>query len=157
MRYQLGFAWFGGQPHYTKDMYVNVTQPTAWVFGIQGGASWGIFDGSTINSSSKTWASTMGGNTGDGLWHCYEWHIQHGAGARIEIWVDNVQYLNRTTNMAPGSTSFLALGENQNQVTGAGGTAWYTDYDDLAFSATGRIGCLGLPTAMAAPRNLRIQ
>ena len=157
MRYQLGFAWLNGQPHYTKDMYVNVGTPPAWVFGIQGGASWGIFNGSTSISSSHSWASTMGGPTGDGQWHCYEWHIQHGAGARIEIWVDNVQYLNTTTNMPAGSTNFLALGENQNQVVGAGGTPWYTDYDDLAFSNSARIGCLGLPVSNAAPKNLRVQ
>jgi hypothetical protein len=115
------------------------------VFGIQGRASWGIFNGFTAISSSKSWVSTMGGPTGDGQWHCYEWHIQHGPNARIEIWVDDVQVLDATTNMPPGSTSFMAVGGNQNLVTGAGETSWYTDYDDFAFSTSGRIGCTGPP------------
>ncbi len=156
MRYQQGFAWTNGQPHYTKDLYVNVATPSAWVFGIQGAASWGIFNGSTSIPSSKTWASTMGGSTGDGQWHCYEWHIRHGSNALIEIWVDNVRVLSTITNMPPGSTDGMAVGENQNQVAGAGSTPWYTDYDDFAFSTAGRIGCIG-STVLAAPGNLRVQ
>lgn len=156
MRYQLGFAWLNGQPHYTKDLYVNVGTPPAWVFGIQGAASWGIFNGQTGIPSSKSWASTMQGPTGDGQWHCYEWHIQHGPNARIEIWVDNAQVLNTITNMPSGSTIFMAVGENQNQVV-AGANPWYTDYDDFAFSTVGRIGCLGVPPPIGAPRNLRFQ
>ena len=157
MRYQLGFAWLNGQPHYSKDLYVNVATPSAWVFGIQGSASWGIFNGSTSIPSSKSWVSTMGGSTGDGQWHCYEWHIQHGAGARIEIWVDEVQVLNTTTNMPAGSTRSMAVGENQNLVAGAGAIPWYTDYDDFAFSTSGRIGCLGPPGQVRAPTNLRVR
>ena len=145
MRYQLGFAWLNGQPHYTKDLYVNVGSPSGWVFGIQGSASWGINNQSTPIPSSKSWLSTMGGPTGDGLWHCYEWHIQHGPNARIEIWVDDVQVLNTITSMPPGTTSYMIVGDNQNSVTGAGATPWYTDYDDFAFSTSGRIGCTGLP------------
>jgi hypothetical protein len=159
MRYQLGFAWVNGQPHYTKDNYVNVGTPAGWVFGIQGAASWGIFNGSVGVPSSKSWSSTMAGTTGDGLWHCYEWHIQHGSNARIEIWVDDAQVLSTITTMPAGSTSFLTLGDNQDPVTGSGAIPWYTDYDDLAFSSSGRIGCTyGTPAArLAAPRNLRVQ
>jgi hypothetical protein len=159
MRYEAGFAWLNAQPHYTKDLYVNVGTPSAWVFGIQGSASWGIFNGSTSIPSSQSWASTMGGAVGDGQWHCYEWHIQHGAGARIEIWVDDAHVLNTTTNMSSGSTEFMAVGENQNSVTGAGSGSWYTDYDDFAFSTAGRIGCFGsaAPTPPAPAQNLRVQ
>ncbi len=164
MRYQLGFAWsLSGQPIYTKDMYMNVGSPSAWVFGVQGGGGrWGIFNGKTGIPSSLSWSATMGGAVGDGLWHCYEFHIQHGAGARIEIWVDNVQVLNTTTDMPPGSTDYFALGENQASPTGAGATPWYTDYDDLAFSTSGRIGCTygtpgSPPAGLPAPQNLRVQ
>lgn len=163
MRYQLGFAWSpAGTPIYTKDMYVNVGTPSAWVFGIQGGGGrWGIFNGRTGIPSTQTWSATMGGPVGDGLFHCYEFHIQHGAGARIEMWVDSVQVLNTTTDMPPGATRGFALGENQDFPTGSGATPWYTDYDDLAFSTVGRIGCTyGTPSPVArpaAPQNLRVQ
>ena len=144
MRYQSGFAWSpAGQPLYTKDMYVNVGSAQSWAYGIQGGgARWGIFNGSSGVPSTKTWTDVMGGPVGDGLWHCYEWHIQHGTNALVEIWIDDVQYLSTRTTMRPGGTSYLALGSNQHSVTGAGATPWYTDYDDIAVSNLGRIGPL---------------
>ncbi len=153
MRYQAGFT-FGAtgiaNPGYTKDLRNN--SASGWIFGIQGNrATWGLLDTVAGHiSSSKSWSATMGGMKGDGQWHCYEFHWQNGPGSHVEMWIDNVQVLDTTVNTSPDTTKSMTLGENQNAVgdanglsTGNGGapTDWYTDYDDLAFSATGRVGC----------------
>jgi hypothetical protein len=159
MRYQSGFAWTpAGQPVYTKDHYWSVGG-NYLIYGIQGGHSWGLtYIGSSNHSSSLTWAASQGGNTGDGQWHYHEYHAkQNGANGVLEIWIDGVQVLNDTgVNLGSSPWSRFALGENQETVTGAGGSDYFTDYDDIAISTTGRIGPIGtiLP---AAPRNLRVQ
>jgi hypothetical protein len=166
MRYQAGFTWGPtgiADPGYTKDLR-NESQ-AGWVFGIQGGHSWGIsWTGGNV-TSSKSWQSTMGGMKGDGVWHCYEFHWQNGANSRIEMWVDNAQVLNTIANTPSDQTRTILVGSNQNAVgdsngrsTSNGGTPtdWYTDYDDIAISTTGRIGC-GSFFVLPSPRNLRVQ
>jgi len=170
MRYQLGFT-FGqptvSDPGYTKDLRGDGAD--GWIFGIQGGHSWGILTNASGNiTSSKSWQSTMGGMKGDGQWHCYEFHWQNGTNSHIEMWVDNIKALDRIVTTSADTTGNIIIGLNQNAVgdsngvsvtTGGTPTDWYTDYDDIAISATGRIGCLGLPvpTALPTPKNLRVQ
>ena len=153
MRYSLGFAWAHGRPHYSKDH--NWRGPGGFAFGIQGGGGrWGLTQAKSY-PSTRTWAETMGGNTGDGQWHAYEYHVkQNGANSTIEIWVDGVQYLNETAADL-GSTGWqtLLLGSNQNLVTGCSPDC-YTDYDDIAISTTGYIGPIGTP-GPAAPNAAR--
>lgn len=152
MRYQSGFTWGPNgvaHPHYSKDL--RNLSPRGWTFGIQGAASWGIHDPSAgAITSSKTWQSTMGGMKGDGKWHCYEIHWKNGPGSRIEMWIDNEQVLDKIVNTSTDPTSSILVGSNQNAVGDSNGlsannggtpTDWYTDYDDIAISATGRIGC----------------
>jgi hypothetical protein len=142
MRYSLGFAWNGGSPIYTKDNYWGSCGGGCVIFGIQGNGSWGVnYNGSVNYSSSRTWAQSQGGNTGDGQWHLYEYHLkQNGSAATVEIWVDGAQYLSEM-NADLGSTpwSSFKLGENQATVTGCTPDC-YTDYDDIAISTVGRIG-----------------
>lgn len=168
MRYQNGFTWGPNgiaDPGYTKEM--RNESANGWVFGIQGGGSWGIswVGGKAI--SSKSWQSTMGGMKGDGQWHCYEFHWQNGSGSRIEMWVDDVKVLDTIANTPSDTTASIGLGSNQNAVGDANGrsvnnggtpTDWYTDYDDIVISTTGRVGCSGIPTAgIPIPQNLRVQ
>ena len=158
MRHSLGMGFTNGAPVYTKDNYWGGCGSGCLIFGIQGNHSWGLnYNGSTNYPSSLTWAQSQGGITGDGLWHVYEYHVkQNGAAATIEIWVDNVRYLNMT-NADLGSTPWqgFQLGENQATVTGCNPDC-YTDYDDIAISTTGRIGPIG-GSFLAAPRNLKVQ
>jgi hypothetical protein len=161
MRYSSGFAWSpSGQPLYTKDHYWNAGGANFFIFGIQGSNSWGLHstNGSTNYPSSRSWSTSQGGAVGDGQWHCYEYHgKQNGASGTIELWIDGVRHL-LTTTADLGSTpwSYFALGSNQSTVTGAGGSDYYTDYDDIAISTSGRIGCLG-STVLPSPGNLRVQ
>jgi len=166
MRYSSGFAWANpGNPEYIKDHYWFGTDGSIF-FGAYGdtGApnfyrSWGmIHDRSPTYGSATGWVPTMGGNTGDGLYHCYEYHVKaNGAASVIEIWVDGVRYLSKTdANIGSGTFTGFILGSNQRVVTGAGGTDYYTDYDDIAISNSGRIGCIG-SIVVQAPKNLRVQ
>jgi hypothetical protein len=163
MRYSLGFAWSNGQPNYVKDHY---WQPTGQyvIFGIygsapDGGHSWGIYSLAVDRpyGSNISWSASQGGSTGDGQWHCYEYHLKkvNGVNDVFELWFDGVQYAN-TTNANLGTTpwqSFI-LGSNQDFV--ASKSDQYTDYDDLAISTSGRIGCIGA-TAFPVPQNLRVR
>jgi len=150
MRYQLGFTWGGGSnPSYVKDHYWNNL-----VFGYQGGA-WGLHTTEAGNlPSSLGWAASQGGNTGDGQFHCYEYHAkQNGANGVAEIWIDDVLVLSRMANMGTGAWGGFLLGSNDSG-TNNPLVDYYTDYDDLAVSTAGRIGC---SIVLLAPRNVRVQ
>jgi hypothetical protein len=140
MRYSSGFAWARGRPSYTKEHYWN----NGHVFGVQGpGSTWAIAPpvGAPFPGTAS-WQNTMGGLVGDGLWHCYEYHLrQNGANGIVEIWIDGVQVLNnRMANLGSTPYSSFILGSNQNQVVGADTADHFTDYDDIAISTTGYIG-----------------
>jgi len=156
-RWSLGFSWKDDSIHYAKEHYWNNDH----VFGFEPSSSnkWGLETQGTGGwGSSHTWIATMGGTKGDGLWHCVEYHVkQNGTNGLLEVWVDGVQYLSTTANLGSEPYSSFTLGSNQNNIVGAGANDYYTDYDDLAISSTGRIGCIGGPIVLAAPRNLRVQ
>lgn len=127
-------SYVGGHPAYTKDHYWNVGGAFL-IFGYQGGA-WGLH---TSNGSVNIPSSIKYEATDDGQWHCYEYHAkQAGSGGFVEMWIDGVLCLQRTINLGSTPWEYLALGENQRDVSVAG----YTDYDDFAVSVTGRIGVL---------------
>jgi hypothetical protein len=140
MRFQLGFAWASGTPGYTKDHYWEDI-----IFGHQGGG-WGIhlLNGSVNVPGSIDWQDTQGGATGDGEWHCYEYHVKAGTAGNslIEVWVDNVQSLSTTAHNVVASMGEFKLGENQFDVNDPGGNDFYTDYDDIVISDSGRVGPL---------------
>lgn len=168
MRYQAGFRF--SPLIYTKDLYVNVGSVSTFAVGFHGSDRFGI---STISPSrnidgSPGWTSVNGGASADGNWHCYETHVKMNTSAAngvAEVWVDG-QAGPSARDVDFGRSagwSYFALGENQSTVTNGGDR--YTDYDDVAVSTTGRIGCaagaggappppvFGLP---AAPQNVRI-
>lgn len=144
MRYQLGFAWTpAGDPLYTKDIYCNVGG-NYLIYGIQGGA-WGLTDINSPNhAGSVNWVDLMGGNTGDGQWHCHEFHWKkNNPNSELDIWIDGVQTLHSTgLTLNASSISEILVGSNQTEVTGAGASDYYTDYDDIAVSDSGYIGPL---------------
>jgi hypothetical protein len=164
MRYQAGFAWNpSGSPGFTKDIYALGNPGPDWTFGFHGsGGMWGWTNSGSADTGSIGWTSIMGGATSDGRWHCYEYHVKLGtttSNGIKEYWVDGNLGL-RTTSANTGTSGNwreLVFGSNQNAP--ANGGDMYTDYDDIAMSASGRIGCLGAapgPAAPSAPSNLHI-
>jgi len=155
MRYQSGFAWTGGNPSYTKDIYGN-TGGNYWIYGKQG-TGWGVTDISSPNhSGAYGWSDLMGGDTGDGQWHCHEFHISRaGAGAGvIEVWIDGTLRHQATgLTLSSGTMSELQIGENQTTVTGAGANDYYTDYDDFVISDSGRVGCIAASSGPCSTGN----
>ncbi len=145
MKYSAGFSWTfapESHPHYTKDFYWNVNGGgNVLIFGYQGGG-WGLNNNGNHPSSLDWFASQGDSYTGDGQFHSYEYHVkQDGPDGVIEVWVDGIQYLDKTgVDLGDVPWSYFGLGENQSEVIGAGATDYYTDYDDLAISTTGRIG-----------------
>jgi hypothetical protein len=141
MRYAPGFTWNGGQPHYTKDIYWQVGMQPFFVFGFSSGQLYTHVSVGSMNvTSTDTWSAINGGPTGDGQFHCYEQHLRIDTGT-MQIWRDGALVLDRTgLALGTGTLSYFALGENQNDVLTSVDT--YTDYDDIALSSVGRIGCL---------------
>ena len=150
MRYQSGFTWVNNDPGYTKDIYGS-EHVNYWIYGIQNDG-WGVSDISSANhdgvsgpGASFTWADLMGGTTGDGQWHCHEFHINRaGAGAGvIEVWIDDDWKFTETgLTLHTDAMSSFRIGSNQSEPTGAGAADYYTDYDDIAVSDSGRVGPL---------------
>jgi len=158
MRFQSGFSWNGGTPEYTKDHYWGGGAEPIFLFGHQGGA-WGVnYAGTTNYPGTKTWADVMGGATGDGLWHCYEYHFRFsGATGLLEFWIDNVaagSYSN--IDMGSSGISSFKLGENQATVVGSGTADYYTDYDEVVISDSARVGPLsgGGSTSTLRPQSV---
>jgi hypothetical protein len=172
MRYQAGFNWTNGHPHYTKELYFNDTVLTEPVF-VHGFAS-GSFGVNVVRPGSYnmnsgggvgSWQSINGSSRGDGKFHSYEVHVKmdtNGSNGIAETWVDGV-LAHRSTNVDWGGStgwhgwSFFTVAINQNEVAN-GGVDMYTDYDDFAVSTTGYIGPIGNTTQQgpSAPANLRI-
>jgi hypothetical protein len=163
MRYQAGFAWQNGHPSGTKEHYWNVGQGSrAFYVGFGFGAFRLVADGHPY-TSTFTWNDLNNGSVGDGKWHCIEYFTQadtNGTNGAAKIWVDGVQIMSATNiNFHGGPWTDFHWGSNQD--TQANGRDMYTDYDDLAISATGYIGPLNgsaptAPTGPSAPANLRI-
>lgn len=157
MRYQSGFAWTAGTPQYTKDVYWTAGVTGQGEFGVQGtGFSLHSYGGGGTNiTTSKTWTGLMGGATGDGLWHCIEFHGKQNttigpANGVGEVWIDDVLVAQNTawdwdTSGSSADWDNWIVGENQH-LPSNGGVDKYTDYDDYAVSLTSRIGgCSGFP------------
>ena len=89
-------------------------------------------NGLPYNSSYK-WNDIMGGSTGDGKWHLYEYFVQtdtNGSNGLGKIWVDGKLVLDRNDlNWHSGVWQDFLLGSNQETPTN--GKDSYTDYDDV--------------------------
>ncbi|OFV92056.1 MAG: hypothetical protein A3H95_08365 [Acidobacteria bacterium RIFCSPLOWO2_02_FULL_64_15] len=166
-RYQLGFAWSNpGNPVYTKDIYIH-NNPAAGtsVLGFNGGASgWGI---ASVNPgvnyrSTPGWPTVMGGNTGDGIFHCYEAHFKldtTGSNGIAQAWVDGVQNHNNTTanwGSASGNVGWATFQLGDNQSSPSNGVDMFTDFDDVVVDGSARVGCIsnvpGAPTGFQMTR-----
>jgi hypothetical protein len=150
MRHQSGMTFSnpGGNPSYIKHHYwqgPGCGANDCVIWGYEGGG-WGLnVDNATNHGGSVTWNDLFGGTTSDGLWHCFEYEIAKGSGTGIvRIWVDGTQTYSATGLTIGGDLTHMLIGENATPVTGAGaGNAWYVDHDELAISATERIGGTG--------------
>jgi hypothetical protein len=150
MRFQSGFAWNpAGAPAYTKDIRGEDSGGTYVIYGIQGGGTltpyWGITTAVLPNQyGSKSWSDLMGGNVGDGLWHCHEFHVKIAdPNSVLEIWIDNVLVMHKSgLTLGVTNVNSFRVGDNQATPTGAGANDYYTDYDEFAVSAVGRVGPL---------------
>lgn len=152
MRYEKGFAWKGGQPYYTKDLYFDLGGAPQQAVGWKGNDDFGtttVYPSRNI-AGPPGWISTMKGSTGDGVWHAYEIHMKtdtNGRNGVFESWIDGT----RTTvahDVDWGGQSFRYFVAGENQNSPANGGDRYTDYDDFAVSTAGYIG--PLPNAVAA-------
>lgn len=142
MKYPLGFSWTGGTPEYQKIMYIN---PLAGVFQWRNwtNANIGFYLETVSNvGASTSWNTVMGGSTGDGLWHSYEFHIKIGNPGILEVWVDGNRVMsNSSVNV--GNTQISTLNLLTNQKAPNNGGDKYISIDDFAISNTGYIGPLG--------------
>jgi len=139
IRYQAGFRWTNSSPGYIKDLYWGACGSGCVIMGYVDGG-WSInYDNVDNHVSSLTWKTLQGGLTGDGRFHCFEYHVRRGSPGRVELRVDGKLYLSKSANLGTGTMSQFMLGENQSNPSN--GDAHYTDYDDLVVSGTGWVGC----------------
>jgi hypothetical protein len=89
-----------------------------------------------------TWNSVMSGSTGDGNWHCYEFHVRSGNPGILQAWIDNREMLNDTASDVGTHSGWNIFVLATNQDSPANGADAYLSYDDVALSLTGRIGPL---------------
>jgi hypothetical protein len=152
MRYQAGFTWAAGHPGGTKETYWKSGTGSIY-FGFSGGVLRFVANGLPYNSSI-TWNDIMGGSTGDGLWHVYDYFVQtdtNGTNGLGKIWVDGKLVFDRNDlNWHNGTWQSFLLGSNQE--TPANGKDNYTDYDDITVTA-GSLTTIAFP---AAPTNVHI-
>ncbi len=149
IRFPLGFAW--NPMHYLKLAYLSTTGHTSCgVMGLQVDKIYyyDIYCGTGYGGNTPVpnhgWNWIMGGDIGDGLWHCYEMHLKMNTPAGtnngiIESWVDGIKVLDGSNvNFCGGTFTSIALNVNQDSPNNGGCT--YVDYDDIAISNTGYIG-----------------
>ncbi len=136
MRYPAGFAWSNMQ--YQKLIYFHQSASNYTYAGIFGD-TFAMELPSSRASIGYGWNSIMGGNSGDGLWHCYEIHVS--IGGIFEFWLDGTKR-GSVSGVNYGMSNFGGLLEfATNQAFPS--TAGYVDWDDMAISTTGYIGPLG--------------
>lgn len=152
MRYQSGYTW--GTKAYDKLLYFDDTVVS---FQWQGANDkFIVIAGGTGYYAGAGFDTMNGGATGDGQFHCLEVHLKHvSAGHDVfESWINGANYGTATdiTYTVPSWNTMLI---GSNQAIPANGANAYVDFDDIAISNTGRIGCIAsnLP---APPKNLRI-
>jgi len=150
-RYESGFAWAAGNPHYDKCFYIWSSGPGKNSgFGLiaehQAGSFqvWTNVDQPLIPSSpSVTWQDVFG-ITSDGLFHMFELHIKVNTAANVadgivQYWIDGVKYIDDsavdfTTGSNNKAEALAGIGRmdfHSNQDNVANGGPAYVDYDDI--------------------------
>jgi hypothetical protein len=143
-RYEAGFAWSGGEPHYDKTFYINTEGSLAihpqhagngkWSLTIQGG-------GETYQATTNpalTWTDVFG-PTSDGLFHLFEVHIKldtNSSDGVGQMWIDGNLVIDASgVDFSGGSSAsrdgitWMEFHANQNSP--ANGGPAYVDYDDI--------------------------
>ena len=158
LRFQTGYAWQAGSDQDIKLWWVDNGNPNddaiTGGYSSAGGCSqtvrnWNQNSSTEVVCGTGGWFNTiMGGSTGDGQWHCYEFHLKHHTTTSPyngveEVWIDGNKVMNQTAvdtgrYWPRNRISFLV-----NQDTGANSGCKYIDFDDLAMSTTGYIGRWG--------------
>ncbi len=88
------------------------------------------------------WNDIMGGSTGDGQWHYYEFHIKkdtNGTNGIFQAWIDGI-LRNNHSDVNYNNSDFNLVAFNVGQNNTANNGCVYVDYDDIAISTTGYIG-----------------
>jgi len=154
-RWQSGFTWSDNRPYGTKELYFRYYNAGNRYPGNIVGFHWGYFamviqgtgfrDREEAYHSSLKWSDIMEGSAGDGKWPCYEFHMKYGPEGQgiVELWVDNEQVLNKTDATFVTSEGWVGTRIKSNNDSPANGGCRYVDFDDVAFSTTGRIGPIG--------------
>lgn len=185
-RWETGFAWQNGNPHYEKAWYIR-TYPSGDPSAIpgfaqdyfrvynQGGSSSGTYP----VAANKGWSYLYPGGTSDGSWYVAEFYIKmnsstgstDGAG---RIWLNGTLVAEETAMNWSGASSdalqgfiHLMFRSNQRWVDFTGEK--YVDYDDIALYTTtppnrdaagnpfiGPLGGGGPITPPLPPQNLRV-
>lgn len=147
-RYQQGFGW-DPSLNYDKMIYIDVLQE-GWVV-----AGWSGMDqcvltvaGTAYYGGAGTgWSAVMGGSEADGRWHCHELHLAmdtDGTNGIAEWSIDGAVHLSRSDVdflSSQGKTGWNTILFGSNQRWPAQNVCMAVDYDDLAVSATGPLGC----------------
>jgi len=163
IRFQTGFAW--APIINMKTLYVQQGQANGFYFGLHNQVIGAVINGTQLLHSTVSWSNWMGGAVGDGQWHCLELHVKMNNPASasngiFEFSLNNTLIYSNTAiqiSAVPGEQySDAQIGSNHNQPDN-GGVDKYVDFDDIAISATGPIGCFGSSVLPPAPRNLRVQ
>jgi hypothetical protein len=139
IRWQAGFKWSSLVYYKIFYQYGYGAQSNAVVdlVGMDNTVVGGAGAGNGIYGNLGGWTTIMGGSTSDGKWHCFELHMKV-AGGILDLWIDDRLYMHVT-----GLTydpNFQAMRFLSNQAIPGNGKPMYVDIDDIAISATGRIG-----------------
>jgi len=163
MRYEKGFKWKGGGPHYDKLLYIRSPKHGSAIVALMYANGIGIGNyhgpGKTFASRRGGWRDIMGGEASDGRWHCYEAHLKldtDGTDGVIEIWVDGKKTFRHDGQNYKGHVgckgwNSILIGSNQSAP--ANGRPMYQDWDDIAISLKGHIGPLPKKDAPPAGRS----
>lgn len=147
MRYEAGFTWLNNQVYYNKVLYINSGSPGVSVIPefvshsgdsfastIQGGA-----EAYQVNADGFGWSTIMGGNSSDGIFHCFEVYIKmdtNGTDGAGSIWIDGVLVKDAIgVDFSGGNIitrdgwTWFEMASNQNAPNN--GRVEYVDYDDI--------------------------
>ena len=162
IRFQAGFAW-DPSTIFMKTIYCNRGLPGTFYFGLHEGVVGGHIEAMPLvnHQSSVTWAQWQGGQGGDGNFHVLEVHAKMNTTGTssdgvFEFWLDDRPIYSNSNihfgNATGGQFANCAVGENHNSPQN--GADAYVDFDDIAISATGRIGPIG---GIPAPQRVIIR
>jgi hypothetical protein len=128
-------SYTGGGAHYA-------------ITGIENGVMGLTIDGSTLVSSSTSWASHMGSNRSDGQWHCHEIAMDI-SGQKVQSWLDGVAVVDATGVNWRGVTDISSwqVTVNYSSVSNCPANGCAVDIDDIAgdndLTWGQRLGCPG--------------